>query len=139
MSAGANLDFDEQPRFLTPGMKAALAASALLFFSCFFLFIIPGYWLYLAGDILFGHHFGLVHGDNLLFISMLTQLLVAAALPISYASVRRFVYRPAIHKPHGNPQLVKAGSALVFAGVLCIWVVLLAVYFHSQLGRPALQ
>lgn len=139
MSSSVKVDQVEPPQFFTPGMRATLVASVLLVISCFFLFIIPGYWMYLAGDFPFGDQFGVVHGDNLLTISMLTQLLVAAALPITYACVRRFVYRPAIRKTNCSALFAKAGAALVFAGILCLWVVLLAVYFHSQLGRAAPQ
>jgi hypothetical protein len=123
-----------EARFLTLGMKVALASALVLVAGAFVLFVLPGFAIYQAGDLPFGGHFGAIHGDNLLPIAMQVQLLWAPAIPIGYALVRRWLWSSATGARHSS-SIRSLVSGAVFAIILYAWAVLLAVFFHSQLGR----
>lgn len=121
-------------RFFTLGMKLAISAAFVLLASALMLFVLPGFVIYQAGDLPFGHHFGEVHGDSLLPIAMQTQLLWAPAIPVLYAAVRKSAHRI---EANGSPRLTmqgKLGATLAFVCGLYAWAVLLASFFHSQSG-----
>lgn len=124
-----------ETRFLSPGMKLAITLSLGLVAMAFILVVIPGFAIYQAGDFLFGRYFGVIHGDNLLPIAMLTQLLWAPAIPALYALVRKVARRLSANNPSTFSMPLRLGATLGFVGGLYAWAVILALFFHSQFGR----
>jgi hypothetical protein len=115
---------------MSRGLKACIFLAAALAGSSLFLLVLPGYYLYLAGDLPFGARFGRVHGDNLLPIAMQVQVLWAPMLPIAYALAAR------LHRRMAG----LAGLAAVTVLALCLlygWAVVLAVMFHSLSAEAA--
>ncbi|MFZ4552548.1 MAG: hypothetical protein ACOYNB_12065 [Aquabacterium sp.] len=109
-------------------MTALIVLAMGLAVSSLVLFVLPGYYLFLVGDWLFGTQLGHIHGDNLLPIAMQVQMLWAPALPLSYAFARRFY----LQRP-GRTRMVFA----VAMGMLTLyaWAAALAVVFHALMAE----
>jgi hypothetical protein len=85
------------------------------------LMVLPGYYLFMAGDLPFGRYLGPFHGDNWLPVAMQMQLLWAPALPAGWwVAQRRF-----------GPG-VKGRSLALAAAIAAVWAVVLATLLHWQ-------
>jgi hypothetical protein len=100
-------------------MKVALVLAVLLVIAANLLMVLPGYYLFLAGDLPFGRHMAPFHGDNWLPVAMQMQLLWAPVLPAGWwVAQRRF-------GPGGQVKSLALAAALAAA-----WAVVLATLLH---------
>jgi hypothetical protein len=105
-------------------MKVALVVAVLLVVAANVLLVLPGYYLFLAGDWPFGRYLAPFHGDNWLPVAMQMQLLWAPMLPASWWAAQRW--------PGPADRL---RSLLVAAGLCASWAVALATLLHWQALR----
>ena len=116
-------------RWWSPGMGVAVAVAGLLMVSSLVLFVLPGYAVFIVGDMPFGRYFGHVHGDNWLPIAMQMQLLWAPMVPVAYALARRVAR--GVRSARGGGRITAAAVACgTFAGGVYLWAVLLATALH---------
>jgi hypothetical protein len=102
-------------------MKVALVLALLLVVAAGILMVLPGYYLFLAGDLPFGRFLGRFHGDNWLPVAMQMQLFWAPVLPASLWMARRL------------PWAATRPRSWLVAAVLCaVWAVCLATLLHWQ-------
>lgn len=112
-----------RPRRVT-GLGLALAVAALLMAATLFMMVLPGYWLFVAGDWPLGRFMRPFHGDHWLPFAFQMQLLWPPALPLLVWALGR-----ALPARRGL-----ARTLLVL--LLALWAVLLASGLH-WLAQPA--
>lgn len=100
-------------------MKVALVAAVLLVIAANLLLVLPGYYLFRAGDLPFGRYLAPFHGDNWLPVAMQMQLLWAPVLPAAWWVAQKW-FGP------GHA----ARSLLLATGLAACWAVALATVLH---------
>lgn len=115
-------------------MRVAIAVAGLLMLASLVLFVLPGYAVFVAGDLPFGRFFGHLHGDNLLPVAMQMQLMWSPVVPVAYALARRAARKVRARRA-GAQAASLAAAVLVFAVCVYLWAVLLATAFHCLMAE----
>ncbi len=102
-------------------MKVALVLAVLLVVAANVLMVLPGYYLFLAGDLPFGRFLRPFHGDNWLPVAMQMQLLWAPVLPAGLWAAQRLSRRDARGRALLLAAAFAAGWAVVLATLLHWW------------------
>lgn len=111
----------------TPMTVAILLAAALMLLANI-LMVLPGYYLFLAADLPFGHFFGPFHGDHWLPIAMQMQLFWAPALPASLWAAHKIIPASwAATRGRRWPAVLLLAAAFAF-----VWAVALSMLLHWQ-------
>lgn len=112
----------------------AVALAGVLMASSLFLFVLPGYYLFLIADYPLGGLFGPFHGDNWLPIAMQFQLLWPPVLPVAVWVAGKIAGRSGMSGLRGRNR---TGLAVFLAAfVACSWGVVLATLLHWKALHP---